>query len=63
MHILLIWKTDKVFALVYVYILNMRIGLPLVIPNNEMTFSSFQNIFSSGRAEIYYWIVLQFFPT
>lgn len=49
MHIILIWKTDKVFALVFgpyvyrVYILNMRIWLPLVIPNNEMTFSSFQN--------------------
>lgn len=53
MHILLIWKTDKVFALVfglYVYILNMRIWPPLVIPNNEMTFSSFQNtLFSFSR--------------
>lgn len=45
MHILLIWKTDKVFALVYVYTVNMMVCVLLVIPNNEMTFSSFQNTF------------------
>lgn len=51
--VLLIWKADKVFALVfglYVYLLNMRIWLPLVIATNEMTFPSFQNtIFSFSR--------------
>lgn len=41
MHILLIWKTDLVVGL-YVYILDIRKSLPLVIPNNEMTFPSFQ---------------------
>lgn len=41
---LLIWETDKVFALVFVrvYILNARIRHPLAISNNEMTFPGFQ---------------------
>lgn len=41
---LLIWETDKVFALVFVrvYILNAGIRRPLAISNNEMTFPGFQ---------------------
>lgn len=49
LHIVLIWRSDKVSALVFVCT-HLTFGLTRVISNNEMTFHYFQNtIFHFSR--------------